>query len=104
MTKVVAHIISSKRDVNGNTYHFGLFYNPEHGRQERLAVHLGGESNGEHLAWQLAGEEWEQTLVFRSELPIREWNRQVKHAQPEAWLGTDTAKATMLKLWGKEGV
>ena len=81
MIKVIAQIKSSKRDINGNTYHFAVFYNPQKDRHHSVVVdNLGSASNGEHLAYTLSGGDWEKTLVFTSVLPIKQWNRENKWA------------------------
>lgn len=81
MIKVIAQIKSSKTDINGNTYHFAVFYNPRKGRQHSVVVdNLGSADNAEHLAYRLSGGDWEKTLVFRSVLSIRQWNKENKWA------------------------
>lgn len=77
--EVIAHVYSSKLNLNGHTYHFALFYNAKKGRDTFVMVDgLGSDGHARVLACQLAGDDWEKTLVFDSVLPIKQWQREHK--------------------------
>ena len=77
MIRIIVHVTTSKRDLNGNCYHFAKFYNTKKGRFNHVVVDsLGGEDNAAHIAYKLAGGDWEQILVFVATLPIRQWHRE----------------------------
>ena len=93
--KVIVNTISSKRDVNGNTYHFARFYNPKKSR-DFVTLEVGSRSNAEGLAYDYAGG-WDTTICIESELPIREW----RHCRPDDALyeGCDAAKTALDVLY-----
>ena len=93
MIDIIIHVKTSKRDTNGNCYHFGVVWNTAKDRNERVVVDgLGGEGNAHGIAHELVDREWERTLVICSTLPIREWQREHKRliaAKKNGWVSME---------------
>lgn len=98
-TTVIVQIVSSATDSNGNRYHFAVFYNPAKGRQHSVALEVGGESNARHIAYKLAGNDYEGTLCFEQTLTKREWQRAKAFAKVETYEGSEKATDLLRSLF-----
>ena len=102
-TTVIVEIISSQIDRNGNRYHFAIFYNPAKGRQHRVCMEVGGESNARLMAYELAGKDFERLLAFECSLPKLEWKRRHRLANCITYEGSPEAKAALAALFDVKG-
>lgn len=98
-TAVIVETVSSLTDRNGNHYHFAIFYNPAKGRQHSVCIDVGGESNARHIAYELAGKDYERTLCFESHLGKRDWQRVRANAKPISYERSPEAKAALAALF-----
>lgn len=73
--KAIVHTISSKRDTNGNCYHYAVVTSTLTG--DSLHFHAGGESNARHMVYNVLGDHRTFHAV-ETELPIRQWERRAK--------------------------
>ena len=74
MIKAIVEIISSKTDTNGNTYHFGIFYSVNKGKDKFIVVELGGGSNALYLLQEI-GFQFQEMFSCSFTLPKRRWKR-----------------------------
>jgi hypothetical protein len=102
-TTVIVEIVSSQIDRNGNRYHFAIFYNPAKGRQRRVCMEVGGESNARTMAYELAEKDFERILTFECTLPKREWQRRRTLANCVTYEGSPEAKAALAALFNVKG-
>ena len=96
--KAIVQTITSTRDLNGNCYHIAVIYNPAKGRNAFVRLEVGGESNAAHLAYTLAGNDWEGVVSLQTLLPKRQWQALRKQS---AWLyeGSQQAKQALADLF-----
>ncbi len=104
MILALVETFTSSRDVNGNCYHFARFWNTEKGRDESVTLEVGGESNGQHLAYKAIGNDWEKVMCFQSVLPKREWSRIRKSFGNVLYEGSPEAKEAISNLYGAHAV
>lgn len=96
-TIVIVETITSQRDVNGNCYHLARFYNPAKGRQHSVLMEVGGESNARHIAYRLAGNDYEGTLVFESVIPKSQFR--MLSCGVKLYEGSKEAEAALAELF-----
>ena len=100
--RAIVETTSSRRDRNGNCYHYAHFYNPAKGRNTRVAVRdMGGTDNARCLANRYFGGH-ESVLSFERELPIREWDRTVRFLEFVGYEGSKQVKAALADLFDVE--
>lgn len=97
-TTVIVETITSERDRNGNCYHLAVFYNPAKGRQQCVRMGVGGQSNARHIAYRLAGNDWERTLCFESTVPKSQFKR--LYSDITLYEGDVEANAALAALFG----
>lgn len=73
----VAHVVNSKRDINGNCYWFMTVTRTSDGAHATGIVN-GGQSNCTYAVWQLAKSKKSEYTYTIEELPIREFKRRTK--------------------------
>jgi hypothetical protein len=96
--EIVAHVINSKMDVNGNCYFVAELTRVSDNAFARGHVD-GGSGHLEYALKQWFGS-WDKILVTEEELPIREFNRMVKN-WPYLGCTYDEIKANVLKQWNE---
>jgi len=100
--RAIVETTSSRRDLNGNCYHYARFYNPDKGRNTCVAVRdMGGTDNARCLANSYFGGH-ERVLSFERELPIREWKRTVRFLEFVGYEGSKQVKAALADLFDVE--
>lgn len=97
--KIIAEIINSKPDQNGNRYFSAIITDPDTSKIAKGIV-AGGENNITSALWEYCGYE-SQYYYTRTELPIREYQRLTKN-WPYLGCTNDEIISNVLKQWGKE--
>lgn len=95
--RIIAHILTSHVDRNGNTYTVAEFYNPIKGRNCAVSLRCHSASNARSLAFQAAGGDWENTLCLEMhDIPIRRIQALSKGALYEGTLPAQRALTALM--------
>ena len=77
MKQFIIETITSKRDINGNCYHFAIITSTLTGRQ--LMTQVNGDSNATAMVKRLLDLDWSDIHYSGHVLPIREWGHRRKN-------------------------
>ena len=76
MIKIIAEVVKSKADINGNRYYFATITDIITG--DSATGLLSGDESNVSQALRRNGYEWEEFKVIVSELPIRQFDKITK--------------------------
>lgn len=98
--RCIVQTLTSVQDLNGNSYHIAIFWNPAKGRHASVSLEVGGPSNARGIALKYVGGDYEKILSLEQTIPKREWQR-YRNTLGAMIEGFPEADAALAKLFGK---
>jgi hypothetical protein len=97
--RIIVEVTSSFPDTNGNRYHFARFWNAQKGRQESVAINdISGVSNARAVAYELAGRDYEATLVFERAVTKTEFRKLTRGTVFAGYEGAEAVQRALADL------
>lgn len=95
--RLILHTITTRPDTAGHTQTLAVFYAPDKGRHQAVAVRCFSDGNARVIGYRAIGKDWEPLLVLESEnVPIRRFSSWGKGALTEGSPAVDDALRALL--------